>query len=117
VIAYTHTPTGGGGGYGTGVGNESEAKKQYGLGVTFKKSDGLGGMLVKRVKAYGAAASTGALDAGDRVLSINGMPLDQVTDALHLSKLTHGEALSVAVLSVVRLDGREEEVVIVRGES
>jgi C-terminal processing protease CtpA/Prc len=73
-------------------------------------------MVVKRVKSDGAAASTGALFAGDRVLRINGTALDDVTDALHLSKLTHGEALTVAVLQVVRLDGREEEVIIVRGE-
>ena len=57
-------------------------------------------MVVKRVKSDGAAASTGALFAGDRVLRINGTALDDVTDALHLSKLTHGEALTVAVLQV-----------------
>jgi len=74
-------------------------------------------MVVKRVKTDGAAASTGALHAGDRVLTINVTALDDVTDALHLSRLTHGEANSVAVMRVVRVDGYEEEVVIVRGAS
>ncbi len=41
--------------------------KLYGLGVTFKKSDGKGGMVVKRVKAQGSAASSDALRSGDRV--------------------------------------------------
>ena len=41
--------------------------KLCGLGVTFKKSDGRGGMVVKRVKTSGSAASSDSLRAGDRV--------------------------------------------------
>ena len=63
-------------------------------------ADGYGGMVVKRIKADGAAAHAGGLEAGDRVLTINGTALDDVTDALQLSKLTHGEDRSVAILQV-----------------
>mmetsp|Transcript_34253 Transcript_34253/g.53437 ORF Transcript_34253/g.53437 Transcript_34253/m.53437 type:complete len:702 (+) Transcript_34253:264-2369(+) len=90
--------------------------KLYGLGVTFKKSDGHGGMVVKRVKTEGAAAASRALTPGDRVLSINGTALDDVSDAMQLAKLTHGEKSSVAVLQVQRQSGVKEEVIIVRGE-
>ena len=83
-----------------GKGAAGVAAKLYGLGVTFKKSDGYGGMVVKRIKADGAAAHAGGLEAGDRVLTINGTALDDVTDALQLSKLTHGEDRSVAILQV-----------------
>ncbi len=74
-----------------------------------------GGMVIKRVKTDGSAAMSGQILSGDRVLEIDGRSLDDVTDAMQLASLTHGEAGSSARLKVVRDDDRVFEVVIVRG--
>mmetsp|Transcript_49812 Transcript_49812/g.118594 ORF Transcript_49812/g.118594 Transcript_49812/m.118594 type:complete len:155 (-) Transcript_49812:66-530(-) len=94
--------------------NPVPAPRLFGLGVVFKKSDGEGGMLVKRVNAGAAAA--GVLHAGDRVLAINGTPLDHVQDAMHLARLTHGSRGSSAILHVRGAEGGENEVLVVRGD-
>jgi len=98
----------------SGPKSSGQKPKLCGLGVTFKKSDGRGGMLVKRVKMEGSAANSDALRAGDRVLMIDGTPLEDIADAMHLAKLTHGEPGSAAVLKVMRPTGQTEDVVVVR---
>jgi hypothetical protein len=42
-----------------------------GVGLTFHRPDGRGGVLVKRVKERGAAAADGRVVAGDRLLGLS----------------------------------------------
>eukprot|EP00961_Rhodomonas_salina_P145702 1961280-Rhodomonas_salina.1 len=46
--------------------------KMAGIGLTFTRADGSGGLPVKRVKDDGPAAVEGSLKPGDVVLSIDG---------------------------------------------
>jgi C-terminal processing protease CtpA/Prc len=86
-----------------------------GLGLTFVKPDGQPGVLVKRVKQGGAAAATGKLFPGDRVMQIDGQDLLQVTSRV-LTSLVMGPEGSVSRLKVIRPDGSLDDVAVLRGD-
>jgi hypothetical protein len=58
-------------------------------GLTFQKSDGQGGLKIKRIKPNSAAAAaSNILCPGLRVLSLDDTPLDGITTARQLAALT-----------------------------
>jgi C-terminal processing protease CtpA/Prc len=82
---------------------------KVGLGLTFVKPDGQPGVVVKRVKEGGAAAASGRLFPGDRVMQIDGEDLLHMTSKV-LTNLVMGPEGSVAHLKVRRVDGAYEYV-------
>jgi len=87
---------------------------KVGLGLTFVKPDGQPGVVVKRVKEGGAAAASGRLFPGDRVMQIDGEDLLDMTSKV-LTNLVMGPEGSAAHLRVRRVDGAYEHVTIHRG--
>ena len=93
---------------------EDDVRRQCGLGVTFKKSDGQGGVVVKRVKPGGGAELGGDLKPGDRVLRLDGMPLDHLSQA-ELASMTIGDEDSESLLEVIKTStGQEMMITITR---
>ena len=68
---------------------------QVGLGITFYKSDGRTGLVVKRIKDFSCG-----LEPGDRVLSIDGDSLEAGLTTQQLARLVLGPVGSVAHLQV-----------------
>ena len=81
------------GGFGSG---------KHGLGVTFHKSDGKAGVMIRRVKPGSIAALDGRLHPGDRIISIDGTNLPANISYSQLAKMVMGESGTVAVLVVDR---------------
>ena len=89
---------------------------KVGLGLIFVKPDGQPDVVVKRVKEGGAAAATGKLSPGDRVMQIDGEELLQVTAGV-LTNLCMGHEGSIANLKVRKSDGTMEYVSVTRGSA
>ena len=90
------------------------SSNKVGLGLTFVKPDGQPGVVVKRVKEGGAAAASGRLFPGDRVMQIDGEDLLHMTSKV-LTNLVMGPEGSVARLRVKRVEGAYEDVTVHRG--
>jgi len=89
--------------------------ENVGLGLTFRKSDGLGGLVVKRVKPDSAAAQhSGVLQPGVRILSIDQSSLDDISSARQLAALTHGTPGSVCEVEVEMPDGSKQMLALTR---
>ena len=89
------------------------SSNKVGLGLTFVKPDGQPGVVVKRVKEGGAAAASGRLFPGDRVMQIDGEDLLHMTSKV-LTNLVMGPEGSVARLRVKRVEGAYEDVTVPR---
>jgi len=87
--------------------DDGSGRRQCGLGITFRKQDGKGGVVVKRVKPGGGAEFNGDIFAGDRVMRIDGQRLDHLSQA-ELANLTIGDEGSEALLELVRASTGEE---------
>ena len=86
-----------------------------GLGLTFRKSDGAGGLVIKRVKPGSAAALHGNdLSPGIRVTSISGMSLDSINCARQLASLTQGECGSICEIGYVAEYGEARTISVTR---
>jgi hypothetical protein len=82
-----------------------------GLGITFYKNDGRPGLQVKRIKDTSAG-----LEPGDRVMSINGHPLQASLSTQNLARHVLGPVGSVALLTVRKAAGGGRELVEVSVE-
>jgi len=96
-----------------GDGDEEDGvRRQCGLGITFKKQDGKGGVVVKRVKPGGGAELSGDIMPGDRVLRLDGICLDHLSQA-DLASKTIGDEGSEALLEVIKSSTAQETMITV----
>jgi C-terminal processing protease CtpA/Prc len=92
--------------------DEDGSRRQCGLGITFRKHDGQRGVVVKRVKPGGGAELCGDIAPGDRVLRLDGRPLEHLSQA-ELASMTIGNEGSEALLEVLKTSTKQEVMVSV----
>jgi len=86
----------------------SRKKTLVGLGLTFGKPDGKPGKVIKRIKEDSAAAPSD-LKVGDRVISIDGVPLSNITSTWKIWELIQGRPGTSSTLVVERQGDQEVE--------
>ena len=88
-----------------------------GIGITFHRPDGQGGVQVKRVKEGSAAAEDGRIVAGCRLLAIDGAVLGAQIVHKDLAAMVLGEAGTSVSLRVQTQAGELNEIVLRRRRS
>jgi C-terminal processing protease CtpA/Prc len=98
------------------VSSDMSSDQEYlmGVGLTFHRPDGLGGVVVKKVKENGVAAADGRIASGDRLLSVDGKSLGGKISNEDLMRMVLGEPGSSVRLQIQYQNGQSEEVDLIR---